>query len=255
MFRSSTARARNSRVVIASISAVCAAGALAALASIVNGVWPFAASATDPAAKSRVLGSDDEWMQSVRSGRYFREQTEGAQQTAPRQRSNRSPRGGSSPRLYSSPKDPRPSPEQRIGSGTYRTMCVRLCDGYAWPVSFATTPGNFARDQKVCEKSCSSPAKLYTYPNPGGEIEEMADIKGQPYSGLPTAYFYQAIYDENCKCRAHPWEQQSLERHRRYALEARARKGDKQARRELRSLKKDAKPAPRRSRRGSRRRR
>lgn len=115
-------------------------------------------------------------------------------------------------------------------------MCVRLCDGYAWPISFATTQGSFASDQKTCEQSCSSPAKLYTYRNPGGEFKDMVSLEGQPYSALPSAFLYQAVYDESCKCRAHPWEPASLQRHHIYALEDRARKGDKQAHAELRKL-------------------
>ena len=42
----------------------------------------------------------------------------------------------------------------------HRTVCVRMCDGYFWPISFATTDDNFEQDQSVCENSCSSPAKL-----------------------------------------------------------------------------------------------
>jgi len=197
--------------------------------------------------RAQVLASDDEWMQSVRSGRYFRNETDSAPPPASRRRPDL-------PRFYFPPRTKGPAPEPTIGfGGTYRTMCVRLCDGYAWPISFATTSSNFERDQKTCEQSCSSPAKLYSYPNPGGDFGEMADLNGKPYSALPTAYFYQAIYDENCKCRPHPWEKQSLERHRVYALEARARKGDKQARAELRSLKKTATVTPRNARRRSRR--
>ena len=37
----------------------------------------------------------------------------------------------------------------RLDDGaTYRTMCVRLCDGYFWPVSFTATKREFARDSE-----------------------------------------------------------------------------------------------------------
>ena len=32
---------------------------------------------------------------------------------------------------------------------TYRTVCVRLCDGYYFPVSFSTLPSHFARDTET----------------------------------------------------------------------------------------------------------
>jgi len=101
-------------------------------------------------------------------------------------------------------------------NGTYRTMCVRLCDGYYWPINFATHKDNFARDSQVCTKSCSSPAALYYYPNPGGEIEDMVSLHGVPYQKLGTALLYRATYDEGCKCRPHPWETESIERHQKY---------------------------------------
>ena len=64
---------------------------------------------------------------------------------------------------------------------TYRTVCVRLCDGYFWPISHATTEDYFGRDKATCERGCGgSPAKLYVYQNPGAEPEMMRDLEGQP---------------------------------------------------------------------------
>ncbi|HYD16230.1 MAG TPA: DUF2865 domain-containing protein, partial [Hyphomicrobium sp.] len=50
---------------------------------------------------------------------------------------------------------------------TYRTVCVRLCDGYYFPVSFSTLPNHFQRDEEVCQSKCASPAELYYHQNPG----------------------------------------------------------------------------------------
>jgi hypothetical protein len=106
---------------------------------------------------------------------------------------------------------------------TYRTMCVRLCDGYYWPVSFATTQDNFARDEQACLKSCDASAALYTYPNPGGQAEDMVSLQGEPYKSLGTAFVYRTIYDANCKCRPHPWEAAAIDRHKAYAAQSPAR--------------------------------
>jgi len=119
----------------------------------------------------------------------------------------------------------------------YRTVCVRLCDGYYWPMSFATTPENFERDRQKCESSCGSPTRLYRYKNPGGDIESMEDINGRPYRGLRTAFLYRTQYNAACKCKADPWEREAMDRHRMYALEASKRKGDQVATRELEKLK------------------
>jgi hypothetical protein len=113
---------------------------------------------------------------------------------------------------------PQPSAARRSENGTtYRTVCVRLCDGYYWPISFATGRDAFDRDSKTCKKSCESPAALYYYPNPGGEPEDMVGLDGKPYKSLDTAFVYRANYDASCKCRPHPWEAEAAERHRRYA--------------------------------------
>jgi Protein of unknown function (DUF2865) len=134
-------------------------------------------------------------------------------------------------------EDDEDQPPLSQSRGTYRTVCVRLCDGFYWPISYATTPEHFGQDQRKCESSCGSPVRLYTYRNPGGEIEQMEDLSGRPYNRLKTAFLYRTEYNESCKCKSDPWEQASLDRHRMYALEASRRKGDKVAAQELQALK------------------
>lgn len=103
---------------------------------------------------------------------------------------------------------------------TYRTLCVRLCDGYYFPISYATTPDYFAKDEAKCAASCGGPVKLYVYPNPGGDPGQMEDLSGQPYSELKTAFLYRTDYVASCTCKAPAWEQEAKDRHRVYALEA-----------------------------------
>jgi hypothetical protein len=102
-------------------------------------------------------------------------------------------------------------------SATYRTMCVRLCDGYFWPISFTATKREFARDSEVCERSCGSPAVLHFYRSPGQEPRDMVDLTGQPYVKIGTAFRYRVSYDSTCKCRPHPWEEASRQQHLSYA--------------------------------------
>ncbi len=104
--------------------------------------------------------------------------------------------------------------------GTYRTVCVRLCDGYFFPISFSTTPDRFAADEAACNSRCSSGARLYVYPNPGGEPEDMRDVRGQPYMALKNAFLFRTSYVEACTCKPHPWEREALDRHRLYAERA-----------------------------------
>ncbi|WP_433994111.1 DUF2865 domain-containing protein, partial [Afipia felis] len=68
-------------------------------------------------------------------------------------------------------------------SGTYRTVCVKSCDGSYFPISFATVPSRFADDERTCKSLCpNAQVTLYTYHNPGEDIAQAVSINGQPYS-------------------------------------------------------------------------
>ena len=107
----------------------------------------------------------------------------------------------------------RPSRKQ---SGTYRTMCVRLCDGFYFPINFSTTRNKFEEDAKRCERQCPSHSRLYVYRNPGEDLEDMVDLKDEPYSQLPTAFRFKTAYDPQCTCRGNPWDAEEIARHAAY---------------------------------------
>ena len=80
-------------------------------------------------------------------------------------------------------------PAQRGDNGRgYRTVCVRTCDGFYWPVSYAAPRSRFYRDGNVCAASCGSEAKLFHFPAKGGQIEDAVDQSGRVYARLPTAF-------------------------------------------------------------------
>ena len=88
-------------------------------------------------------------------------------------------------------------------AGTYRTVCVRSCDGAYFPISFATVPSRFADDERTCKNLCpNAQATLYTYHNPGEDIAQAVSINGQPYSQSPNAFRFRTQYDKTCSCRA-----------------------------------------------------
>jgi hypothetical protein len=86
---------------------------------------------------------------------------------------------------------------------TYRTMCVRLCDGYYFPISFSTLPNHFERDAQACQSRCAAPTELFYYQNPGGAVEQMVGAEtNAPYTSLKTAFRYRKEYVKGCSCRA-----------------------------------------------------
>ena len=85
---------------------------------------------------------------------------------------------------------------------TYRTICVRLCDGYYFPVSFSTLPNHFQRDQDACQSKCAAPVELYYHQNPGAGVDQAISAKGQTnYTALKTAFRYRKEYVHGCSCK------------------------------------------------------
>ena len=85
--------------------------------------------------------------------------------------------------------------------GSYRTLCVRTCDGYYFPISFTTSRRNFLRDQAVCAAMCpAADVRLYVHRNPGQESEEMVSVNGEPYTDLAAAFAYREKFNPSCSC-------------------------------------------------------
>jgi hypothetical protein len=96
---------------------------------------------------------------------------------------------------------------------TYRTLCVRLCDGYYFPVSFSTLPNHFQRDAEQCQSQCAAPAELFYHQNPGGAVEQMVSVATQaPYTSLKAAWRYRKEYVQGCSCKAAEYHPEQLER-------------------------------------------
>lgn len=85
--------------------------------------------------------------------------------------------------------------------GTYTTLCVRTCDGYYYPISFATTPARFADDEAACKATCpASDAALYTR-RTNEDVRTATSISGRLYTDLPNAFRYRQQFDPACSCR------------------------------------------------------
>lgn len=92
--------------------------------------------------------------------------------------------------------------QNQNGNGTIRTVCVRLSDGYYWPVSYATLPDYIPQDQQTCEAECpAQQVELYYYQNPGQGPEQMVSVSGTAYTSLPTAFAYRKQFDLTNGCK------------------------------------------------------
>ena len=87
-------------------------------------------------------------------------------------------------------------------SGTFRTVCVRTCDGYYYPISYATSQDRFAEDAQTCQQTCPA-AETVLMSNPtGADINQAVSSSGAPYTSLPNAFRYRKEVVPTCGCRA-----------------------------------------------------
>lgn len=86
-------------------------------------------------------------------------------------------------------------------NGRYRSVCVRLCDGFYYPVSYSTYGSMLTKDAEQCQANCAAPAELYVYRNPGQEIEQAISLSGSAYMDLPVALRYRKEYVKGCSCK------------------------------------------------------
>lgn len=87
-----------------------------------------------------------------------------------------------------------------IGKGTTvaTNYCVRLCDGFAFPVGHT---GVGQQVQEVaCRQACpGAQTALYTLPAGAQDLSVMSR-GGAPYTALPTAFRYQQKVSQACTC-------------------------------------------------------
>ncbi len=95
------------------------------------------------------------------------------------------------------------APGLSMPSGTFRTLCVRTCDGFYYPISAATNASRFADDEKACRNSCpAAEVMLFSHRNPGEDINQAVSVVSQqPYTAMPNAFRYRTALDQSCSCR------------------------------------------------------
>ena len=87
-------------------------------------------------------------------------------------------------------------------SGTYHTVCVRSCDGFYFPISYSTVPSRFSDDARACQRLCpATEVELYSFRNPGEDMEQAISVAGQAYTALPNAFRYRKEIIAGCSCR------------------------------------------------------
>jgi hypothetical protein len=94
-------------------------------------------------------------------------------------------------------------PEQDTGmGGGYRTVCVRVCDGYFFPISFSTSQDRFRDDELTCQRMCpASDVVLFAHRNPGEDMRQAVATDGRLYTEMPNAFKYKTEWNATCTCK------------------------------------------------------
>ena len=93
-----------------------------------------------------------------------------------------------------------PPPREQVSS-TIRTLCVRSCDGYYFPISFATTRDRLEADEAACQRMCpNGDASLFYHASRGQISDQAISISGAPYTALENAFRYRSVLDRSCTC-------------------------------------------------------
>lgn len=102
--------------------------------------------------------------------------------------------------------EPTTAREER-GLGGSQPVCVRLADGYFFPLG-----GRFqgaAHAQQLCQAQCPATQTELFFMSQGGVIERAQSASGVPYSALPNARVYQKrlLPEASCVPAGQSWEQ------------------------------------------------
>lgn len=97
---------------------------------------------------------------------------------------------------------------RRNGCSTYarsfRTICVRMCDGYYYPLSNTSSRQRFPQDAEKCMgQYASGQAELFYHPYPNGDPSQAVSLSGERYFEQPYAFAFRSRYMPHCAAQLH----------------------------------------------------
>ena len=90
-----------------------------------------------------------------------------------------------------------------VAGGT-RTLCVRLCDGYYFPIEFDAASSRFSTDAAACQSMYAQDgqAELFVQAN-SDDVANATSLSGQRYGDQPYAFAYRQDYTPACVAQLH----------------------------------------------------
>ena len=92
-----------------------------------------------------------------------------------------------------------------------QAVCVRLCDGFFFPVGDINGHSDLNGQESLCTSLCpDAPTRVFVMRNDSDKIEDGISRDGHPYSALPVAFRYTKETDNTCTCRRNKDAQSTL---------------------------------------------
>jgi hypothetical protein len=84
-----------------------------------------------------------------------------------------------------------------------RSVCVRLCDGFYFPIGAVNNSGDVEGHDALCSSLCpGAPTKLFVVPSGSEKMEDAVAVRdNKPYTALPVAFRHTGTADKTCACR------------------------------------------------------
>jgi len=82
--------------------------------------------------------------------------------------------------------------------GAYRTVCVRTCDGYYFPIGYSTRRSLLKVEEAACKSMYfGNDAALYVY-RTNGALEDARSLTGERYADKPYAFVFRDSFNASC---------------------------------------------------------
>ncbi len=98
---------------------------------------------------------------------------------------------------------PERAPQIAVASTGRRTVCVRMCDGYLFPLGNLAARADMPVHEAACAAACpGAPTNVYTLRVGETELDRAVSPQGLPYRASALANVYRQRRVENCSCQA-----------------------------------------------------
>ncbi len=106
-----------------------------------------------------------------------------------------------SPRALATRMTVTPAGKETAGIPRTFSYCVRLCDGFHFPVGTVAPESDISAHEAACTQACpASPVRLFKA-HPGSDgIDDARDAGGRRYRDLKAAFSYRSSRDSTCSC-------------------------------------------------------